>query len=137
MKSKARERRTAAKVRRRRAQPRHDLPRPPSMRVLAKTVLNRSEREARHIREYIESQAPDDAVKHLEKVTTERIFGRQYDVWDVWTDKERWWVITSPTNLYRQKDYVSMDYTLSFHVGVTARVMATHEPPVEDHGDHW
>ena len=58
------------------------------MRVLAKTVLNRSEREARHIREYIESQAPDEAVKHLEKVTSERIFGRHYDVWDVWTDKE-------------------------------------------------
>jgi hypothetical protein len=105
------------------------------MRVLSKTVLNRSERQARHIREYVESQASDEGVKHLEKVTSERIFGRQYDVWDVWTDKERWWVITSPTNLYRQKDYVSMDYTLSFHVGVTARVMARHEPPVEDHDE--
>jgi hypothetical protein len=46
------------------------------------------------------SQARDEKVLHLEKVASERIFDRQHDVWDVHTDKERWWVVTQPTNLY-------------------------------------
>lgn len=36
----------------------------------------------------------------------------------------RWWVITNPTNLYDQTTYPSMDYVLSFHIGVCARVAA-------------
>lgn len=107
-----------------------EIPRPPSARALAKSILNYSEREARAVRRYFLSQSPGDKVKHLEKVASEPVFGRVHDVWDVWA-KDRWWVITSPTNLYRQRDYVSMDYTLSFHVGLMARVMARHEPSVD------
>jgi hypothetical protein len=40
------------------------------------------------------------------------------------TDKDRWWVITNPTNLYSQKHFPSLDYTLSFHVGLMMRVMS-------------
>ena len=46
------------------------------------------------------------------------------NVWDVRTNKDRYWVITNPDNLYSQKLSPSMDYTLSFHIGVTARVAA-------------
>jgi hypothetical protein len=63
-------------------------------------------------------------VKHAERVTTETIFGRRHEVWDVHTDKTRWWVITQPTNLYSQALFPSMDYTLSFHIGLMARVEA-------------
>lgn len=35
------------------------------------------------------------------ELVSERVFGCEYDVWDVHTDKERWWV-TSPTNFYSQ-----------------------------------
>jgi predicted RNA-binding Zn-ribbon protein involved in translation (DUF1610 family) len=80
------------------------------------------EHEQRHVREYIESQAPDETVGHLEKVASERVFDRKHDVWDVHTDKERWWVVTSPMNLYSQKNFPSLDYVLSFHVGLMARV---------------
>jgi hypothetical protein len=44
--------------------------------------------------------------------------------WDVHTTGDRYWVITNPTNLYSQQLFPSMDYTLSFHVGVTARMVA-------------
>jgi len=57
-------------------------------------------------------------------MTTEVVLGRRLDAWDVHTDKGRWWVITSPTNLYSQELFPSLDYAISFHVGVTARVMS-------------
>ncbi len=87
-------------------------------------VLKQPEREERDIREYVESQARREKVTHLEKLTTEFVYNQQYDVWDVKTNKDRYWVITNPTNLYSQKLSPSMDYTLSFHIGVTMRVSA-------------
>ena len=33
------------------------------------------------------------------------------------------WVITSPTNLYSQHGFPSLDFTLSFRIGVTARIV--------------
>lgn len=53
-----------------------------------------------------------------------RVVGQEYNVWDVETDKNRWWVVTNPTNLYDQSEFRSMDYVLSFHVGLMHRVMA-------------
>jgi len=45
------------------------------------------------------------------------------------TDKDRWWVITNPTNLYSQRHFPSLDYTLSFHVGLMMRVASRSEGP--------
>jgi hypothetical protein len=90
---------------------------------LHKLMFRHSEEEARDIRDYVEWQARgEEKVLHAEKVAHERIMGRDHDVWDVHTDKERWWVITAPTNLYSQTLMPSLDYTLSFHVGLMARV---------------
>jgi hypothetical protein len=85
------------------------------------------EHERRHISEYMESQAPDETITHLEKVTTEAVYGRQYDVWDVHTDKHRWWVITMPTNLYSQDMFRSMDMCLTFHIGLASRLLGADE----------
>jgi hypothetical protein len=74
--------------------------------------------------DYVETQARDEKVVHAEKVKTEHILGRDYNCWDVHTDKDRYWVITSPSNLYSQHYFPSLDFTISFHIGVTARVMA-------------
>jgi uncharacterized protein YbjT (DUF2867 family) len=82
------------------------------------------EPEQRHVREYIGSQAPRETVVHLEKVASERVFDRKHDVWDVHTKKGRWWVITNPTNLYSQEHFPSLDYVLSFHIGLGARIAA-------------
>jgi hypothetical protein len=47
------------------------------------------------------------------------------------TDKDRWWVITNPTNLYSQRHFPSLDYTLSFHVGLMMRVASRADRPGE------
>lgn len=98
------------------------IPPPVPLEVLPQFTLNTPAHKERRIREYVEWQAKDEKVKHAERVTTETIFGRRHEVWDVHTDKTRWWVITEPTNLYSQALFPSMDYTLSFHVGLMARV---------------
>lgn len=96
---------------------------------LRKLLFRQSDVEAQRIREYIEWQTHgEEAVLHVEKLASERVFARDYDVWDVHTDKERWWVITNPTNLYSQALMPSLDYTLSFHIGLMARVAARREP---------
>jgi len=101
------------------------IPQPvPSTALGRLKVRQDAEHEQRHVREYIECEAPDEKVVHLEKVASERVFDRKHDVWDVHTDRARWWVITAPTNLYSQNDFPSLDYILSFHVGLMARVAA-------------
>ena len=39
--------------------------------------------------------------ENYEKVKQEVVLGEMYEIWDVITDKNRWWVITNLTNLYR------------------------------------
>ena len=70
------------------------------------------------IAEYVLSQARDETVQNVERVKTEYVMGAPYEIWDISTDKDRWWVITNPTNLYSQRHFPSLDYTLSFHVGL-------------------
>lgn len=91
--------------------------------ALGDFVLNAGGTESDRIRSYVEWQAPDETVLHLEKVASESIFGEPMDGWDVQTDRGRWWVITNPTNLYSQKLFPSLDYTFSFHVGIQTRMM--------------
>lgn len=94
--------------------------------VLNRFTLGRNENEAKGIAEYVEWQCAKDKEKvtYLEKILTEHVFGTGYDCWNVRTDKERYWVITNPTNLYSQELFPSVDYTLSFHIGLMARVQA-------------
>jgi hypothetical protein len=87
------------------------------------------EHQRRHIRDYMASQAHDETITHLEKVTTEVVYGRRYDVWDVHTDKHRWWVVTLPTNLYSQQMFPSMDMCLTFHLGLSARLFGVDTEP--------
>ena len=79
----------------------------------------------KEIAEYVEGQLRDEeTVQNVERVKTEYVMGTPYEIWDVSTDKDRWWVITDPTNLYSQKHFRSLDYTLSFHIGLMMRVMS-------------
>ncbi|MGA8594821.1 MAG: hypothetical protein WB676_08765 [Bryobacteraceae bacterium] len=85
-----------------------------------------NEHEADRIAKYVERQCSKDKehVTYLEKVKTESVFGANYGCWNIRTDKGRYWVITSPTNLYSQELFPSLDYTLSFHIGLMARVQS-------------
>ncbi len=110
----------------------HTIPGPVPASVLRSAVLKRQSHEEQAIREYVEWQASKENVVHLEKVTTEHLFDRKLDAWDVRTNRNRYWVITNPTNLYSQKLFPSLDYTLSFHVGVTTRMMAQRKATAAD-----
>jgi len=71
------------------------------------------------------AECDGEKVVHLERVASESVLGTKYDVWDVHTDKGRWWVITEPTNLYSQTDFPSMDNVLTFHIGLMSRASAS------------
>ncbi len=86
----------------------------------------------KQIAEYVEGQAPDEVIQNVERVKTEFVMGQPYEIWDVATDKDRWWVITNMTNMYSQKHFPSLDYTLSFHVGLMMRVMTRRDMPDDD-----
>lgn len=81
----------------------------------------------KEISEYVEGQARGETVQHVERVTVEYVMATPYEVWDVTTDEDRYWVITGMTNLYSQRHFPSMDYTLSFHVGLMMRVRSREE----------
>ena len=102
--------------------------------VLEHFTLGRNEHEADAIRDYVEWQCAKDHahVTYLEKVNTEHVFGIPYACWNVRTEKERYWVITNPTNLYSQELFPSLDYTLSFHIGLMARVQAERKGSKDD-----
>lgn len=99
------------------------IPPPINVTLLPDFVFGRPEHEERRVREYVEWQARDEKVIRLERVGSEWLLGRQMGFWDVQTDKRKWWVITNPTNLYSQEHFPSLDYTVSFHVGVTTRML--------------
>jgi hypothetical protein len=102
------------------------IPERPPVEALRQSVLGASPLEEREIVEYFEAESRKDKAKvqHLELVKTETVWGRTHKVWDVHATDGRWWVITDPTNLYSQALFPSLDYTLSFHIGLMARVVA-------------
>lgn len=85
-------------------------------------TLGHVEHDENDVRSYVESQSPDEKVIYLEKVKTERILEREIDCWNVHTDRIKYWVLTNPTNLYSQDDFQSLDFLLSFHIGLAARI---------------
>jgi hypothetical protein len=115
--------RTRGKKRRRAPRGEHTIPPRPAKHILGSfTLANPTSKRA--VSDYVETQARGEKVLHAEKVKSEHILGTDHDCWDVHTNKDRYWVITSPSNLYSQHYFPSLDFTLSFHVGVTARIMA-------------
>ena len=109
----------------------HDHPLPPE--EVQRYSVTRDLAAEKDIADYIHGQARDEIVQHVERVKTEYVMGEAYEIWDVTTDKNRWWVITNLTNLYLQKHFPSLDYTLSFHVGLMMRLRS--RPAGADNSD--
>ena len=68
-------------------------------------MLSATQEETDQVTSYFEWQAPDLKVQFLQQVYVENVLNHRHDVWDVHTDKDRWWVITNPTNLYSQQQF--------------------------------
>ena len=95
-------------------------------------MLKASEAEIESIREYFEWQAPDLEVTSSQKVYSEAVLNTRHDVWDIHTNKDRWWVITGGTNLYSQQQFPNMDLALTFHIGLILRIPRTEEQQRDD-----
>ena len=57
-------------------------------------MLKATEEELEEVQEYFEWQAPDLQVTFMQKVYSEVVLNARHDVWDIHTNKDRWWVIT-------------------------------------------
>jgi hypothetical protein len=91
------------------------------------------EQERQSIVDYLLSQLEDEVVRHAEKIATRRIYGREYEIWDVTTRyKRRWWVITSPTNYYSQAAFESLEIAFTYHLGLETALAHREAPPEED-----
>jgi hypothetical protein len=88
-------------------------------------MLKATEEEIEEVREYFEWQAPDLEVTFMQKVYSEAVLNTRHDVWDIHTNKDRWWVITGGTNLYSQEQFPNMDLALTFHIGLILRIPRT------------
>jgi hypothetical protein len=95
-------------------------------------MLKATEEEADSVREYFEWQAPDLTIAFMQKVYSEAVLNTRHDVWDIHTNKDRWWVITGGTNLYSQDQFPSMDLALTFHIGLILRIPRTEEQQRDD-----
>ena len=96
---------------------------------LGRYMVERDPHSEKDIARYVELEANDETVKHVEKVKKEVVLGDVYEFWDVVTDKSRWWVITNLTNPYPRQHFPSLDYTLSFHVGLMMRLRSRPDGP--------
>jgi len=71
------------------------------------TLTMSSPRSKKAIANYVEVQAREK-VLHADKVKAEHVLGHDYECWDVHTNKDRYWVITDPTNLYSHDLFPSL-----------------------------
>jgi hypothetical protein len=95
-------------------------------------MLPSTEKEVEYVKDYMASQAPDLNVEFVQKVYVENIGSTHHAIWDVHTNKDRWWVITNPTNLYSQEQFPNMDYALTFHVGLCLRIPRSEKQKLSD-----
>jgi hypothetical protein len=95
-------------------------------------MLKATKEEIEEVREYFEWQAPDLEVTFMQKVYSEAVLNTRHDVWDIHTNKDRWWVITGGTNLYSQEQFPNMDLALTFHIGLILRIPRTEEQREDD-----
>ena len=95
-------------------------------------MLKATEEEIEDVREYFEWQAPDLEVTFMQKVYSEAVLNIRQDVWDIHTNKDRWWVITGGTNLYSQEQFPNMDLALTFHIGLMLRIPRTEKQQEND-----
>ena len=95
-------------------------------------MLKATKHEREHILGYMLGEAPDEPVHLAQKVYSEQVHTVKHDIWDVHTDRGRWWVITNPTKLYSQEQFPNMDLALTFHIGLCMRIPRSEEPSPAD-----
>jgi hypothetical protein len=86
-------------------------------------MLRATDEERDAITDYFLWQSPEGTeVRFLQKVYSEAVLDHRHDVWDVHSSDGRWWVITSPTNLYSQDQFPNLDLAVTFNIGLCLRI---------------
>jgi hypothetical protein len=71
------------------------------------TMLKATKQERERILRYMSGQAPGEILQFAQKVYSEQLNTVRHDIWDVHTDRGRWWVITNPTNLTPKSSFLT------------------------------
>src|SRR5260370_18967876 len=96
-------------------------------------MLDATDEEVAHVKAYMASQAPDLNVTFLQKMHVENVLSHRHEVWDVHCEnKERWWVITNPTNLYSQGQFANMEFAMKLHGGFWLRLPGGEKQKLSD-----
>ena len=88
------------------------------------------------VKEYVELEAEPARVLRVEHVAETQVGKCTYDVWDVTTDGDRYWVVAWPMDLYERSRYRDVKQVASAHKRLseqTAALDATvlgKDPPV-------
>ena len=67
----------------------HTHPVPPS--ELGRYCVDGDPHSEMDIAAYVEIEARDENVQHVERIKREIVLGDVYEIWEVTTDKDRWW----------------------------------------------
>lgn len=95
-------------------------------------MVERHPLREQEIIDYLRGQIPDESVTRIECVHTEGVGRKQYEIWDVQTDSERYWVVAPLTNYYPQDEFPSMHAVLSLHLGLMQRMTARQRSAASD-----
>jgi len=113
------------------------IPSRPSNDALNQFAFKRDDAEAQQVVDYVEGECRKERVTFLEKMFTEHVMGIAHHCWNVHTNKSQYWVIDGlGMNLYSQRLFPSLDYLLSFHLGLMLRLdserIGTEDPRLGD-----
>jgi hypothetical protein len=96
-------------------------------------MLRATPEEREHVVDYVSRQTRGETVTLAQKVYREQLSGETHAIWDVHTNKSRWWVITNPLmNLYAQDQFPNMDLALTFHIGLCVRIPRSERTNADD-----
>ena len=88
-------------------------------------MLKATDGEIEDVRKYFEWQAPDLEVTFMQKVYSEAVLNTRHDVWDIHTNKDRWWVITGGTKPLLSRAVPEYGpCSQPFHIGLILRIPA-------------
>lgn len=71
--------------------PDHPVP----ARELSQYSVDNDPHSENDIADYVHTQASDETVQHVEKIKQAVVLRDKYEIWDVITDRDRYWVITN------------------------------------------
>ena len=81
-------------------------------------LLTPSGLERHNVRRYIQSALPGADIRSMKKISTRRVDGCRFEVWQTSTSYGRFWVVTNFYDLLPQSAVKTVDRAVAFHVRI-------------------